>query len=696
MLGITDYLYRLVPANPILLRVVTVGGKRKRDLFVRCGYLALLILLVVLIVLFQGSSVAGAELDRLSRASVDVFELLSYFQLAVVALMAPIFTAGAITQEKDSQTYDILLSTPLTNGQIVLGTLLSRVFFVFALLLSGIPVFSITQIFGGVTLGDIVTSFLLAAVTALVTGALAVGIATFKVGTRRTIFSFFMFIAVYLLGGLLLDRVDLLRVPVMINEVQTAGQTSWVTGLNPFLCLRSVLDVEGYQPPTLTQLPPGLRWWPVSFALTNPVGFYLTLMSVVSLVVVLPSVVLMRRVAQSTVSLKALLLQKLKIQSVDKVRTPRTVWNNPIAWREAKTKASAARATLMRYGFILLGVAAAVTLCVLYAQETGVPARLIDAGSYNRNAQTLTVTGESGAADTLGITPGTVVTLNGQNVSQDLLRGRYAVTTLDTNLDFDGTKVISQIGLASIDGVIDRTSARRFLLGLVFLETCVILLIVTNAAASTVTREKEDGTLDLLLTTPITSRYYLWGKLRGLVSYVLPLVAVPAASVLVFVVYDAWRAARGGLDEWTVYPEVVLLLPPMLVVIAAFASVVGMQMSLLLRTTVRAVMASLATVLGVVGVLGFCGYAFLNSAGDTALPFAFAAFSPFTVMTVLIAPDFVESDLLDTGTPDEIFVARVVVLLFTLLAVAAYTGVVWSLYRSMVKNFDMTIRRQHR
>ena len=55
---------------------------------------------------------------------------------------------------------------------------------------------------------------------------------------------------------------------------------------------------------------------------------------------------------------------------------------------------------------------------------------------------------------------------------------------------------------------------------------------MTNAAASTVTREKEDGTLDLLLTTPITSHYYIWGKLRGLVSFVLPLIAVPVVSAL--------------------------------------------------------------------------------------------------------------------------------------------------------------------
>jgi hypothetical protein len=53
----------------------------------------------------------------------------------------------------------------------VLGSLLSRLFFVVALLVSGIPIFSITQIFGGVAITSIVISFLIAAATAFVTGA---------------------------------------------------------------------------------------------------------------------------------------------------------------------------------------------------------------------------------------------------------------------------------------------------------------------------------------------------------------------------------------------------------------------------------------------------------------------------------------------------------------------------------------------
>ena len=162
MLGVGEYFWRLVPANPILLRVVEAASKRRRDLFVRCGYLALLILVVIFALIGSGASLGGGSLGDLAKVSAQIFRQMSYLQLGLVALLAPIFTAGAITQEKDSQTYDILLATPLTNGQIVLGSLLSRLFFVIALLVSGIPIFSIKQIFGGVEISSFLMSFVIA------------------------------------------------------------------------------------------------------------------------------------------------------------------------------------------------------------------------------------------------------------------------------------------------------------------------------------------------------------------------------------------------------------------------------------------------------------------------------------------------------------------------------------------------------
>ena len=198
---------------------------------------------------------------------------------------------------------------------------------------------------------------------------------------------------------------------------------------------------------------------------------------------------------------------------------------------------------------------------------------------------------------------------------------------------------------------------------MVFLEVAVILLIVTNAAASTVTREREDGTLDLLLSTPITSRYYIWGKLRGLVSFSLPLIVVPTASCAVFVLYDAFRFGTGAGGQWMVLPEAILLVPALLLVLVAFASIVGMRMSLSTKTTVKSVMASLAIVVGLFAVLGWCGTQIATSTGSE-VGLVFAAFSPLTVIMLLIDPAqfggaaFVQDDATRQAT------ARVIVLLF--------------------------------
>src|SRR4029078_5525924 len=68
MLGVGEYFWRLLPANPILLRVVEAAGKKKRDLFIRCGYLGLLILVVIVSLISSSSSVTGMSLSDLSNS----------------------------------------------------------------------------------------------------------------------------------------------------------------------------------------------------------------------------------------------------------------------------------------------------------------------------------------------------------------------------------------------------------------------------------------------------------------------------------------------------------------------------------------------------------------------------------------------------------------------------------------------------
>ena len=134
-----------------------------------------------------------------------------------------------------------------------------------------------------------------------------------------------------------------------------------------------------------------------------------------------------------------------------------------------------------------------------------------------------------------------------------------------------------------------------------------------------------------------------------------------------------------------------------MVMVTAFAAILGMHLSLRCRTTVWAVMSSVGIVMGVVFGVGFCGYHMvdMNNAPDVGL--ALGSFSPFTLMTLQIDPwrwaghaFDIESEIANIGY------RRVMIFIFGYIAAGGYAGIVWWMYKTMVKNFDMTIRRQSR
>ncbi|MCH8343359.1 MAG: hypothetical protein IH983_05170, partial [Planctomycetes bacterium] len=127
-----NWLLRLVPTNPICMRLVQGGSRRRRHLLIRSGYLAVMIVILLFAML---SNLQGAPSVReLAVGAAKTFTLISYLQIGLICLLTPIFMAGAIAQEANPRTWDILLTTPLNNLQIVLGNLFGRLFFILALL----------------------------------------------------------------------------------------------------------------------------------------------------------------------------------------------------------------------------------------------------------------------------------------------------------------------------------------------------------------------------------------------------------------------------------------------------------------------------------------------------------------------------------------------------------------------------------
>ena len=624
---------KLAPFNPILLRVVTAGGRRLRHAFTRWSYLALLV--IVLLVALVFSSAGSSSLSDYAKAASNVFSWISYVQLGMICLLAPVFCASAITQERDSQTYNILLATPLSNAQIVLGSLLSRLYYVVALLLSGVPVFAITLLYGGVTASSIALSFAIALSTALFTGSLAIAIAVFRLGSGKTVFWFYVFNAIYLIALLLIDPL------ISADPITGLRHTTLLTGIHPFLALWSVVSPSSYQTPDLSTLAGHgrlVRWY---FA--YPAYAYVAITSTLSLAMVLPSAIVLRRIAQRTeFGLWTLLRHILFRGGEGRGRRARNVWANPVAWREAATRAGFSGRGLIRWMTIIVGLAAAVTLLALYYHG---------------------------------------LELNGW-------------TRVET--------------------------ARALLTGLVIIEFYVALLVAVSSAASAVTKERESQTLDLLLVTPITSRYYIWGKLRGLVSFMIPFAAVPMAQVLLVVCYDLIAgihfAASGApvLDShgmilstvttfwgralyapWVVSWETAFTLPVYLTIVMACVCMMGLQMSLKWSKTLTAVIIMLLALMIAFGAMGACG--FTVSGKIPIVGTAGALFSPVNAICILIDPEGFSVDFHGGGAfaGDYEVAGRVVIALMTLICAGLYCLAIWGMYKSMVKNFDMIIRRQH-
>ena len=111
-----------------------------------------------------------------------VFAVAFTLNFIVAFLVVPSFGATSITAERERQTYDTLMSTTLSARQIVWGKLLASLAQVGAIFVSTIPIVGLTFLFGGVTVRQMVASYLTLGFLPLVQGLHQVDLMNFYVG----------------------------------------------------------------------------------------------------------------------------------------------------------------------------------------------------------------------------------------------------------------------------------------------------------------------------------------------------------------------------------------------------------------------------------------------------------------------------------------------------------------------------------
>jgi ABC-type transport system involved in multi-copper enzyme maturation permease subunit len=100
-----------------------------------------------------------------------IFVSILMLETLLVAFLAPMATAGAISLEREKQTLEMLSATPITSAAIVIGKLLSALIYVWLLIAASIPLTAVVFVFGGVAPDDVVHGYLVLVVTALGLGA---------------------------------------------------------------------------------------------------------------------------------------------------------------------------------------------------------------------------------------------------------------------------------------------------------------------------------------------------------------------------------------------------------------------------------------------------------------------------------------------------------------------------------------------
>ncbi len=144
----------------IMVKELRSRFRGRRAFVVLTVYLALLALILYGVYTLLASTRQGIGFGGAATASAiigqAIFGVLSAFELLLICFIAPGFTAGAISLEREKQTLDLLVSTPMRPGAIVVGKLLAALAFILLMITAAIPLNAIAFMYGGVTIGDLV------------------------------------------------------------------------------------------------------------------------------------------------------------------------------------------------------------------------------------------------------------------------------------------------------------------------------------------------------------------------------------------------------------------------------------------------------------------------------------------------------------------------------------------------------------
>ena len=254
-----------------------------------------------------------------ARFSATLFRILAPLQFTLAILAAALTSAVAVSIEKERRTLELLLVSRLGDAALVVGKLAGAMLKVALLLAATIPVFAVASLFGGITALQIARLFAVTAATSLAVASIAGAVAFWK----DTTFQALAMTAFLLVGWL------------AVGEAVAAARGADAAAIvSPARGLFAALAPEG------GRFLPGL-------------------LGVCGAVIAVANGIAVANVRRwNTAS------EPRRTTAVGTARAARTVWMNPVLWRETCTRAHGRAMIVVRLAWLLLFAAAVAGVAV--------------------------------------------------------------------------------------------------------------------------------------------------------------------------------------------------------------------------------------------------------------------------------------------------------------------------------------------
>ncbi len=249
---------RAYRTNPVMLKELRGRMRGMRAFIVLTVYLGLMSGFMALAYLTFTSLIGNGSSASAGRAGELLFIGVVGVEMLLIIFIAPAFTSGAITGERERQTYDLLRTTLLASPSFVIGKLESALSYILLLLLAAIPLQSLAFLFGGVSQAEVIIAFVILTVTAIALGTVGI---YFSAAAPRTLSASVRTYTVALVGAF--------AVPFVMGLV-VGGLQRWLGSTYPLVDV-----VMTYMQQIFTSMNPVLTAWETKQFIENQqqIGF---------------------------------------------------------------------------------------------------------------------------------------------------------------------------------------------------------------------------------------------------------------------------------------------------------------------------------------------------------------------------------------------------------------------------------------